>query len=197
MKKVLIISGCVLLALGVVCGVIAMRVYKLIIPEPEIKEVVVPDSTVVCGAYSNPLLCFLSIAKNKAGMGGAHLDAYKYLSGAELYRLELIIGSFTEDSLLGDFICFYYEQRDSILYDSSLAPELCIQSVYPNDKHAQMKILLYCYSADYLDDIFAQPITEIGINTSNQGLVKFPMRTKATEELAQRYSLLKDYIAQH
>ena len=47
------------------------------------------------------------------------------------------------------------------------------------------------------DDLFAQPIPEIGLNTSNRGLVKFPMRKKATEQFAQRLALLKEYIAQH
>ena len=198
MKKVLIVIGCVLLALGIVCGVVALRVHKKLNAEPKIEAVVVSDSTVVCGACADPVMCFLTIGDDQAVVGGGRLDAYKYLSGAELYRLELHFASLNEeDTLLGSSICFYYEQRDSIVYDSSKAPEFYMRSSQLGDKPSNMKMLFYCYKTDYLDDLFAQPITEIGLNTSNRGLVKFPVREKATEQLAQRLALLKEYIAQH
>jgi hypothetical protein len=198
MKKALIIIGCVLLALGIVCGVVALRVHKKLNAEPKIEAVVVSDSTIVCGACADPVMCFLSLSEDQEGMGTGRLDAYKYLSGAELYRLELHFASFhKEDTLLGSSICFYYEQRDSIVYDSSKAPEFYMRSSPWGDKPSDTKMLFYCYKTDYLDDLFAQPITEIGLNTSNRGLVKFPMRKKATEQFAQRLALLKEYIAQY
>ena len=197
MKKTIIIIGSIIVVLGVIGAFVTYHVQKRLFAAPRIHELTLLDTVFARGVSSNPVICQMSFKEGQEGLVGCYLAGYKYLSGAVLYRADWEIKMLNEeDTLLGDSLLFYYNQRDPIVC-ATRAPEVQVQFIPRQDKPSNGRFLISCYEEAYFHQLFAQPMMEIGIYTSNRGLVILPLRPETSEQMAERYALILEYFARH
>ena len=156
---------------------------------PEVYEDPYPDSMYVCHAYSDMVY---NVIVSEQVFSLCRIEGYKFKTGEEHYQLHY---NWLHPIYLPkpDTICFYRPNGDSILYDNTAQDTYLNTPPFEVLQAHKPVHLQFRYAAD-LEELLAEPIAAVGVNTHLHGIVKHNVRPEMVGLLRLRYDAVNKHL---